>query len=77
MVGSGVNDTLARPAHYVDGRKHEPWDVIADWRLNFALGNVIKYVSRAGRKGTALTDLKKARVYLDREIVRLESEEEQ
>jgi hypothetical protein len=33
--------------------------------LSFTLGNVVKYVTRAGRKGDALTDLLKARKYLD------------
>lgn len=40
--------------------------------FNFNLGNVIKYVWRAGLKGDAGTDLRKARWYLQREIERLE-----
>ena len=40
--------------------------------LNFNEGNVIKYVSRARRKGTHLQDLKKAIDYLNREIKYLE-----
>lgn len=40
--------------------------------LNFNEGNVIKYVSRARRKGTHLQDLKKAIDYLNREIKHLE-----
>lgn len=43
-------------------------------RMGFCLGNVVKYVLRAGKKGDALEDLKKARWYLDREITRLERE---
>jgi hypothetical protein len=39
--------------------------------LNFCLGNAIKYIWRAGMKGPALDDLRKARWYLDREIERL------
>jgi hypothetical protein len=42
--------------------------------LNFNLGNVIKYISRAGRKGDILKDLYKARQYLDFEIEDLEAE---
>ncbi|MFW6598147.1 DUF3310 domain-containing protein [Propionibacteriaceae bacterium Y2011] len=42
--------------------------------LNFCVGNAIKYLWRAGLKGDALTDLRKARWYVDREIVRLEQE---
>lgn len=33
--------------------------------LDFLSGNVVKYVCRAGRKGDCLTDLLKARQYLD------------
>lgn len=38
--------------------------------LPFTLGNVVKYVTRAGRKNadTAIEDLQKAREYIDREI---------
>ena len=36
------------------------------------LGNAIKYISRAGKKGDYVTDLKKAIWYLDREIKRHE-----
>lgn len=40
--------------------------------MNFCIGNAMKYLWRAGNKGDALEDLKKARWYLDREIQRLE-----
>lgn len=65
-------DEISNPAHYTDGRKYEPRKVIEDWDLNFNLGNVVKYVSRAGRKDgcNVLQDLKKARQYLDFEIER-------
>ena len=36
--------------------------------LNYRLGNVIKYVSRAEKKENPLVDLKKAAWYLNREI---------
>ena len=62
------DDAIESPAHYAEGREYEPKDVIRDWGLNFNLGNVVKYVSRAGRKGDALEDLRKARQYLDFEI---------
>lgn len=63
---------LSKPDYYVDGRKHEPFDVINDWQLSFALGNVVKYISRCGRKtADPIPDLEKARVYLDMEITRL------
>lgn len=71
-----VVDQINKPPHYIDGRKYEPLDVIVDWRLNFMLGNVVKYVSRAGRKGDAVDCLRKARFYLDRQIKALEDGEE-
>ena len=48
--------------------------VINALNLNFNLGNVFKYVSRAGRKDgeDVLTALRKAQWYLNREIQRLE-----
>lgn len=68
-----MSNPINKPAHYAEGRKHEPIDVIEDWGLGFNLGNCLKYVSRAGRKGDAVEDLKKARWYLEREIGRLEA----
>jgi len=70
------DDEIAAPPHYVDGRKYEPKDVIRDWKLNFNLGNVVKYISRNGRKQgeDAVKDLRKARQYLDFEIEALEAE---
>ena len=40
--------------------------------LNFSLGNVVKYISRAGIKdpNRRIEDLKKAKWYLEREIER-------
>ena len=48
--------------------------VIEEWDLDFHLGNTVKYISRAGKKGTdkELQDLKKALWYLERKIQNLE-----
>lgn len=53
--------------------EHEPISVIAEWGLNFNRGNVVKYIARAGFKPGAseLSDLIKARVYLNHEIDRV------
>lgn len=67
------NDLISRPSHYCF-RKYEPKDVIREWGLNFNLGNVVKYVARAGRKDNILQDLKKAKQYLEFEIEALEVE---
>jgi uncharacterized protein Veg len=42
--------------------------VIEDWGLNFHLGNVVKYIARAGRKPQTnhLDDIQKAYEYLRR-----------
>lgn len=55
------------PKHYQKGI-HEPIDVIAEWGLNFNLGNVVKYISRAGNKDEVLKELTKALDYLKHEI---------
>ncbi len=44
--------------------------------FNFCLGNAIKYIWRAGQKGNAIEDLKKAEFYIKREIGRLNIEAE-
>ena len=67
------------PAHY--GGKDNPYEaikVIEAWALDFCLGNLVKYVSRAGKKAgeTKLDDLLKARWYLDRAISNLETKKE-
>lgn len=69
-----MGDAVDHPAHY--GGADNPYEaikVIEAWGLGFNLGNTAKYLSRAGKKGDALEDLKKARWYLDREIQNLES----
>lgn len=60
-------DPVAQPEHYTHSRI-EVWDAIDAWGLGYRLGNVVKYVSRADRKGAALQDLMKARAYLDKDI---------
>ena len=60
-------DVINHPSHYTRG-KIEVIDFIEDQQLPYHLGNVIKYIARAGYKGDKLEDLKKARWYLDRYI---------
>ncbi|MDD4958413.1 MAG: DUF3310 domain-containing protein [Gallionella sp.] len=63
-------DPVTNPAHYTQDRTYEPAAVIQDWKLNFFLGNTVKYISRAGRKDPSATlqDLEKAVWYLAQEI---------
>lgn len=65
-------DSKINPPHYQQNG-FETIDVIEAWDLNFRLANVVKYISRAGKKDdtTYLEDLQKAMWYLDREIKRL------
>ena len=65
------------PSHY--GGKENPYEaikVIDAWELGFSLGNTVKYISRAGKKGTdkELEDLRKALWYLQHHIEQLENE---
>lgn len=65
---------INHPLHYGGDTPYEAIKVIEAWQLGFHLGNCIKYIRRASHKGSKLTDLKKARWYLDRYIQRLEEE---
>lgn len=67
-------DNINHPSHYTDGNI-EVIDYIEDKQFNFHLGNVVKYISRAGKKGDTLEDLKKAQWYLNRYIKKLEVKE--
>ena len=67
MYGNVEHDAVNHPSHYTRG-KIEVIDFIEDQQLPYHLGNVIKYIARAGYKGDKLEDLKKARWYLDRYI---------
>lgn len=71
-----MSDIINHPSHY-KANGLEAIDVIEAFGLDqsFALGNAAKYLLRAGRKGEALTDLRKARWYLERRIAQLESGE--
>lgn len=65
-------DRVAAPPHYTRIRP-EPIDVIEGWGIGYRLGNALKYIARAGYKGDAVTDLRKAIWYLEREVKALES----
>lgn len=60
---------VQKPSHY-QGKTMEVLDVIEDFDLGFSVGNIIKYVLRAGKKDDAVQDLLKAKEYLEREIQR-------
>lgn len=62
-IVEGVN----HPAHYQSQSGLEAIDVIEAFNMGFNLGNVLKYIIRADKKGK-VHDLKKAMWYLQREI---------
>ena len=65
-------EQVNHPQHYGGDTTYEAIKVIEAWKLGFHLGNCVKYLCRAGSKGSQLTDLKKAKWYLDRYIEQLE-----
>lgn len=67
-----MTDQRPGPSHYQTGDV-QPIDLIHSAGLDFDEGNVIKYVTRWRRKD-GLTDLYKARTYLNWIIERAEEE---
>ena len=56
-------DLISNPPHYTKGI--ETTRYIRSWDMDYVRGNIIKYVTRFPYKGTPVSDLKKARWYLD------------
>lgn len=70
-----MSETVNHPPHYGgDGNPYEVIRVIEAWGLGFCLGNAVKYIGRAGKKGNAVEDLQKAKWYIQHEIDRLNME---
>jgi hypothetical protein len=65
-----MDGVVDHPQHY--GGKdnvYEAIKVIDAWGLDFALGNAVKYISRAGKKtDNPLEDLEKAKWYICHKI---------
>lgn len=68
------HEAVNHPAHYGGDTPYETIKVIEAWGLDgdFCLGNAIKYISRAHRKGKPVEDLKKALWYLQRRIQQMD-----
>jgi hypothetical protein len=60
-------EMVNHPDHY-QGNKTEVIDIIEDYDLGFSLGNAIKYILRADKKGNKKQDLEKAIWYINREL---------
>ena len=70
-----MTDLVNHPPHY----KNHPSGVECieiTRHMNFNLGNAVKYIWRAGLKGDALEDLKKAEFCIKDEIARIEVSQE-
>lgn len=75
---SNTNSMVNHPPHY--GGDDDPYETIKvieawgprPWGMDFCLGNAIKYISRAGKKGDMVEDLKKAVWYINRRIKQIE-----
>jgi hypothetical protein len=63
-----MNEKVDHPDHYGgDNNPYEAIKIIEALGLDFHLGNVVKYISRAGKKSeNVLEDMQKAKWYLDR-----------
>lgn len=73
-MNTSDKDMVNHPDHYGGAdSKYEVIKIIEAYNLGFHIGNVIKYLLRAGKKTSSqLEDLKKARWYLDRYIKNIE-----
>jgi hypothetical protein len=67
MFEPEFDDLVNHPAHYKVGGI-ETIDFIEAKKLNYNIGNVIKYLTRADHKGNRKQDLEKAKWYLEREL---------
>ena len=64
------SSNVDHPGHYMKDSGFEVVDVIDAWKLDFELGNAVKYIGRAGKKNPDKTieDLEKAVWYITRKI---------
>lgn len=74
-----IKEAVNQPKHYLGVYGLEAITVMKNFLPNYEnsymgylIGNVIKYILRAPKKGKLLEDLKKARKYLDKAIGELE-----
>lgn len=66
------NDMVNHPPHYTSHPSGIECIQITE-HYNFCIGSAIKYLWRAGLKGDAVEDLKKAVWYINREIANREA----
>jgi hypothetical protein len=61
-------EMVDHPQHYASDGGIEAIDVIESFELGFNLGNAIKYILRAEKKGNKKQDLEKSLWYINREL---------
>jgi hypothetical protein len=75
MSDDNKPDLVNHPPHYTQHPSGIECIQVTE-HLNFCRGNAIMYIWRAGEKGSEIEDLKKAAWYINREIARLEKQQE-
>lgn len=68
---------MTTPMHYQTESRIDVIDFCKMYNMNFNRGNIVKYLSRAGKKDNELDDLRKALNYLTREIEYFEKQQEE
>lgn len=64
-------DLINNPPHYTQSQI-QPLFIYEDWKLDFCLGNALKYIARYQYKGTPTQDLQKACFYIERYLRNLQ-----
>jgi len=75
-ITNPVDDPVNHPKHYTQHPSGVECIAVTE-HMGFCLGNAVKYIWRADLKHDAIEDLKKARWYLEREIMRREQSGQQ
>lgn len=71
-----MKERVNHPAHYGGDVPHETYKCLRAWGLeaDALIWNAIKYLSRAGKKGSKIEDLQKAAWYIQARIDQLKGE---
>ena len=74
-TGDRMAENVNHPSHYGGDVQHETYKCLSAWGLesDALLWNAVKYLSRAGKKGPILEDLKKAQWYIAKRVEQLEA----
>ncbi len=71
-----MSDAVNHPKHYGGDVPHEVYKCLRAWGLesDALLWNAVKYIGRAGKKGSKIEDLEKAVWYIQSRINQLKEE---